>query len=154
MHIHSTEFHDHVPATKQQLDASNYMTEIVDPTISDFEANPTSRRHAFLACVVTYHTIDYLTRPKSPRILVKSFRDKSPEFALVDLVANAFKHVENRPLRAEHVYSRPPALAGVAQCGISRAGDTTGGVALWGEDTADLLPTVKLAARFLRTKCK
>ena len=32
----------------------DYMAEMVDPTIADFEADPTNRRRAFLACVATF----------------------------------------------------------------------------------------------------
>jgi hypothetical protein len=71
------------------------MTEIVEPTISDFEANPTSVRHAFLACVVTFHSIDYV--PKKSANRRKLFRKESPEFATVDRIAHAFKHVETGP---------------------------------------------------------
>ena len=36
----------------------DYMAEMVDRTIADFEADPTNRRRAFLACVATFHGID------------------------------------------------------------------------------------------------
>ncbi len=42
-----------------QMDIDRYFEQIVDPTIKDFEANPTSVRHAFLAAVAVFHTIDY-----------------------------------------------------------------------------------------------
>ena len=59
-----------------------------------FDANPTSVRHAFLACVATFHGVrDYLAHPKKPRLLRQRFREKSPAFALIDHVAHAFKHV-------------------------------------------------------------
>ncbi len=38
----------------------DYMAEMVDPTIADLEADPTNRRRGFLACVATFHGIDYL----------------------------------------------------------------------------------------------
>jgi len=48
----------------------HYLNEIVDPTIKDFEEHPTSVRQDFLACVATYHTIDYLAYPnKRPATL-------------------------------------------------------------------------------------
>ena len=37
-----------------------YMRDIMQPTIKDLVQNRTSKRHAFLACIVTYHMIDYL----------------------------------------------------------------------------------------------
>lgn len=140
--------------------AERYMTEIVDPTIGDFEANPTSVRHAFLACVETYHTVDHLAHPKKPGNELKLFRDKSPEFAVVDRVAHAFKHVKAgdarnqhiSPLRADDVIERPPARCGQMRCGLSRLGDTSGGVTINSETNYDLLRTVKKAAEFLRAK--
>jgi hypothetical protein len=42
------------------VDAPAYIEEIVKPTIVDFEKHPYSRRHAFLACLVTFHTLDYI----------------------------------------------------------------------------------------------
>jgi hypothetical protein len=39
-------------AAKGMEDLERYLKEMVQPTVDDFEANPTSRRHAFLACVV------------------------------------------------------------------------------------------------------
>jgi hypothetical protein len=137
------------------VDAPTYLEQFVEP--------PYSRRHAFLACVVTFHTIDYIKNPNmNKQNSCKKFREESNEFAIVDRVANAFKHIKsghdngqrNQPLHVKHVYSRPPARCGVMQCGLSRLLDTTGKVALWGEDNSDLLPAVKEVAKFLRTKCR
>jgi hypothetical protein len=143
------------------VDPLTYLEQIVVPTIAEFEKYPYSRRHAFIACLVTFHTVNYIEYPKNAGNSRNKFRKESEAFAIVDRVAHAFKHVKsghendkhNRPLSVEHVYSHPPALAGVAQCGISLCGDVTGGVVLWGEDNADLLAIVKEAAEFLRTKC-
>src|SRR5689334_10244272 len=41
-------------------DLEHYLAAFVRPTIADFERNPTSLRHAFIACVVTFHSVDYL----------------------------------------------------------------------------------------------
>lgn len=37
-----------------------YMTEIVLPTLEEYVADTSSRRKAYLACMVTYHMADYL----------------------------------------------------------------------------------------------
>jgi hypothetical protein len=109
---------------------------------------------------VTFHTLDYIEHPKNKGNRRNDFRKESNAFAIVDRVAHAIKHIEsgndknNRSLLVDHVYSRPPAVAGGMQCGISRCGDRFGGVALWGEDNSDLLPAVREAVVFLRTKCK
>ena len=73
-------------------DMERYLNEIVEPTIEDFEKNRTSVRHAFLACVTTFHAIDYLAYPRKARLLREKFR-KNVDFATVDRVAHAFKHV-------------------------------------------------------------
>jgi len=143
------------------MDAQSYMNEIVDPTIGDFEVEPTSRRRAFLACVATFHCIDYLTHPKKSKIIRREFQ-KNRSFAVVDRVAHAFKHVAsgnrnapyNPPLDVAAVFSRPPMMAGRAECGVSQCGDTVGGIAIWGEGDSDLLLVVKDAAEFLRTKMR
>lgn len=141
------------------MDPAAYMREVVDPTISDFKEHPASRRHAFLACVAVYHCIDYLAHPKKSANLRTDFR-KNPDFAVVDRVAHAFKHLEtghpdtpqNQPLRVGKVFRRPPARAGVMQAGLSRCGDPTGSVEIWGENGSNLLRVVTKAAEFLRTK--
>jgi hypothetical protein len=144
------------------MDAESYMREIVDPTINDFEANPRSRRHAFVACLVTCHCADYLALPRKAQQLRNELKKQSMAFSMIDRVAHAFKHVQSghvnspqdKPLNVTAVFERPPALAGVAQCGLSRCGDPVGGVEVWGEDTPDLLHAVKKAAEFLHTKCR
>jgi hypothetical protein len=135
------------------LDPESYMREIVDPTISDFRAHPASRRHAFLACVVTFHCIDYIRR--KPKNLRNQFRKESAEFATVDRVAHALKHAKSdgeQPLNVTSVFARPPARAGVARAGLSRCGDSTGAVEIWNEDGSDLLRAVTKAVEFLRSK--
>lgn len=141
-----------------EADAISYIRDIVDPTIADFHDHPASRRHAFLACVATFHCLDYIA-DKSQNLRDR-FRKESSDFAIVDRVAHAFKHVksghrespQNQPLHASLVFERPPALAGVAQCGLSRLGDTTGSVEIWNEDGSNLLSAVTKAAKFLRSK--
>lgn len=72
-------------------DLISYLEQIAEPTLADFKSNPTSERHAFLACVATYHAIDRLTnRPGNTR---KKWRDQSLAFLIVDMVAHHLKHV-------------------------------------------------------------
>jgi hypothetical protein len=142
-------------------DLERYLDEIAEPTIKDFEDNPTSVRHAFLACVAVFHGIDYLAYPrKRPSTLRQQFRSKSPAFKIVDDVAHAFKHViagnpEKPNLKADDVISRPPAFYNKSGAwGLSRWGDPIGGVTLDGDRRVDLLEVVKAARDFLRTKTK
>ena len=141
-------------------DIARYLNEFVDPTIKDFQENPTSVRHAFLACVVTFHAIDYLTPPgRKPRDLRQKFNRQSSDFATVDDVAHAFKHVlagdrANPRLRASEVIARPPAFFGQAIWDLSHWGDTRGGVTLDRDRQVDLLDALKRAVDFLREKSK
>jgi hypothetical protein len=144
-------------------DAEVYLDDLATPTIVDFEKAPASRQRAFLACVALFHAVDYLAkRPGSPnkRILRKQFREGSADFAIVDRVAHAFKHVkagnsqssDNKPLHVRAVFSRPPAFAGVMVAGLSYLGDLRGGVEIWNERGSDLLGVVKRASAFIRAK--
>jgi len=135
------------------MDANRFITEIVEPTISDFEANPASVRHAFLACVATFHSIDYLTHPKKP-----AGRRSQWWIAL----RIAFKHVQSghdksahlQPLKAGDVIERPPAKWGKAVWDLSRWDDAIGGVTIKNEHGRDLLEIVKRAAEFVRASIK
>jgi hypothetical protein len=70
-----------------------YLDLIVEPTFKDFERNPSSVRHAYLACVAAYHAVDRAAHPSHPGNLKKKWRDESFEFVIVDMVAHHFKHV-------------------------------------------------------------
>ena len=138
-------------------DLERYLNEVVDPTIKDFEEHPTSVRHAFIACVATFHAIDYLAHPRSSRGLRQRFRIQSSDFALVDHVAHAFKHViagdHTKPrLTAADVISRPPAIWGDMVWDLSRWDDPVGGVTLDSDRNIDLLGVVKRTAAFMRSK--
>ena len=138
-------------------DLVRYLDEIAEPTISDFEKNPASVRHAFIACVVVFHSIDYLAYPRKSRPLRQLFRRQSTDFALVDHVAHAFKHVasgnpNNKRLVSSDVISRPPAVWGSATWDLSQWDDPAGGVTLNSDRTVDLLGALKRAVDFLRKK--
>jgi hypothetical protein len=137
------------------MEIERYFAQIVDPTIADFEANPTSVRHAFLAAVVVFHAIDYLDA-NSYR---KKFREDNADFALVDRIAHAFKHVQTghpndpnlKPLSAGGVIARPPMYYNVSGAyNLSRLGDPVGGVTLDGDRRLDVLSAIEGAAQFVR----
>jgi hypothetical protein len=140
-------------------DLSRYLKEFVDPTIREFEQNPRSVRHAFLAYVATFHSVDYLAYPRKAQALRQDWSKHSPEFALVDRIAHAFKHVvsgnaaspQKQPLRSADVVVRPPAFFGTLVLDLSRLDDAMGGVTLNNQPNIDLLEVVKRAAEFLRT---
>jgi hypothetical protein len=146
------------------MEIDRYFEQIVEPTIENFEANPTSVRHAFLAAVVVFHAIDYLPhRTASSASLRNKFRKECADFAIVDRIAHAFKHVEtghtdnpqNQPLSARGVVARPPMYYGVSGAyGLSRWNDPVGGVTLDGDRRVDVLVAVKKAVEFLRSKIR
>ena len=132
-------------------DLERYIAQFVKPTVVDFEQNPSSVRHGFLACVVLFHAVDYLAYPKKSAGVRQRWRKQSADFALIDKVAHAFKHVAtpspSRPdLLAKNVWRRPPAILGEMILGASILGDGTGAVVV---DGKDLLPIVRRAAVFL-----
>ena len=136
------------------MDAKQFAEEIVTPTIDEFEKEPRSRRGAFLACVATFYLIDYIGKQR-----LKDFRRECPAFVAVERYAHALKHTKTghrnslvQPLAAEQIVDRPPGFLGKMVLGLSRLGDTTGGVTVAGEPERDLLDDVKKAATFLRTK--
>jgi hypothetical protein len=138
-------------------DLERYLEEIVEPTVQDFERHPTSVRHAFLACVATFHAVDYMAHPRRPQTLRQQWKGQSEAFGRVDEVAHALKHVathrQNKSrLIARSIISRPPAVAGAMECGLSLIGDVTGAVTLQEDTTINLLEVVRDAVRFLRTE--
>src|ERR1700738_4956831 len=110
------------------MQIERFLESIVDPTINDLESNPSSVRCAFLACVVVFHSLDYLTHPDNSQNRRSLFRKQSEDFATVDRVAHALKHVEtghpdaagNQPLKADDVIERPPAHWGTEVWELSR----------------------------------
>jgi hypothetical protein len=139
-------------------DMLRYLDQMVEPTIRDFEQNPTSVRHAFLACVAVFHAIDYLAYPKKrSATLRQKFQKNSADFAIVDDVAHSFKHVvagdRRKPrLTAEQVIPRQPAYYGRAEWDLSNWNDPIGGVTLDRERSVDLLNAAKKAVLFLRSR--
>jgi hypothetical protein len=139
-------------------DLARYLDAFVEPTIKDFESNPTSPRHAFLACVATFHAVDYLEFPRRRSSqLLQQFRRESPDFAIIDNVAHAFKHVQagdraNPRLKAAEVIARPPAVWGQMVWDLSRWDDALGGVTLDNNREVDLLDALRQTVAFLRAK--
>jgi hypothetical protein len=140
-------------------DLAQYLEEIVEPTVRDFEQNPTSRRHAFLACVAVCHGADYLAFPDDAGALRQRFEHQSREFKIANDVGHAFKHVvqgrrSDPRMKASEVIPRPPAYFGTAVWDLSQWSDPVGGVTLDGDREVDLLATVRAAVAFLWAKIK
>jgi hypothetical protein len=140
-------------------DLDRYLNEIVDPTVAEFEQHPASVRHAFITCVVVFHAVDYRAHPELSRGLRQKYRKKSEAFAIVDMVAHAFKHVQTErrdapKLRAASIISRPPAVFGAMEMGFSILGDVTGAVTIRSDTSLNLLEVVKTAVLFLREQTR
>ena len=75
---------------------TRYLNLIVEPTVEEFKRNPTSIRHAYLACVATYHAVDRVSYPDPGTSVAEKWREKSKAFAVVEIVALDFKHVRSR----------------------------------------------------------
>jgi hypothetical protein len=62
---------------------TRYLKLIVEPTVEEFKRNPTSIRHAYLACVATYHAVDRVSYPEPGAIIAADWREKSDAFAMI-----------------------------------------------------------------------
>ena len=121
-------------------DLIKYLELIVEPTFADYQANPTSERHAFLACAAIYHAIDRVTYPKGSGNLRKKWREQSLDFLIVDMVAHHFKHVRSDDEKAS------PTNPGIPLSSIVFRGPYKGGSL----DTRILLFVARDAIRFVR----
>jgi hypothetical protein len=124
---------------------AEFVTEIVLPTVHEFRDSPRSRRHAYLACYVAYHTKDQLTEAGCQDVVANIRAAASPHFDVVADVCTGTKHPGRRGgFRVGKDWDRPPALWGVAQFGISRWGDARGGREIrHGSEGVDLYESVK-----------
>jgi hypothetical protein len=109
-----------------EMTPEDYMRDILQPTIKELVENRASKRHAFLACLATFHTIDYLCGKRRKAVLRGEYRAQSAAFAAVDRIAHG---------RAD------------AQPGDARAAKLPGA-------GADILSIVTEAADFLLKKAR
>jgi hypothetical protein len=121
-----------------------YMRDILQPTIKDLAQNRASKRHAFLACVATYHMIDTLLGKRRKAVLRGEYRLQSGAFAAIDRIANG--RAEGQPGRA-----RPPSRVGETPADSDAFAE--GETSLAGEGT-DILALVNKAADFLAKKAE
>src|SRR5258708_32019503 len=129
---------------------TQYLELIVEPTFDEFRRNANSSRHAYLACVATYHAIDRVTYPEDPAELRKEWR-KSLPFLIVDMIAHHVKHAESSDEIGPTLDGNIPLPTMVFGTGAeSTAGSrrptlTEGGIALH-----NLLYVVRDAIRFVK----
>lgn len=111
-----------------------YMAEMVLPTLEEYVAETSSRRRAYLACIVTYHMVDYLKAAgiKDPEADMRANCEAA--WRLVKGVANGSKHQQSTkqrnqmPFLAGSDQYRPPAVVGELECGFSELGDHEGSI--------------------------
>jgi len=111
---------------------AEYVDEIVIPTVREFRDNRRSRRHAYLACIVTFHIKDHLAKAGKKGIEKTMRTGASKAFDLVRGICNGTKHVVTDsshaiPFQAGTDYDRPPGRAGEMIAGLSELGDPVGG---------------------------
>jgi hypothetical protein len=131
-------------------DLSTYLKHIVEPTFEDFKRSPGSGRHAFLACLATYHAVDRATYPKRPGNRLKEWRRESVEFAVVEIVANQFKHVkaDEGPPQEDRL---PLSFVVFGKNEVERNATDEAGYKM---ETRNLCFAVQDAIKFLHTKAK
>lgn len=128
---------------------AEYVTEIACPTVRDFRDNPRSRRHAYLACIATFHIKDHLKKAGETGIENKMRSTCRKSFDLVRSICNGAKHVATNashaiPFNAGSDFDRPPAVLSEMVLDLSLLGDTKGGREIGqGQDRTDIYSACK-----------
>jgi hypothetical protein len=120
-----------------------YLDIIVEPTFKDFQRNPTSIRHGYLACVATYHAVDRAAYPEEAQVLAEQWREESQEFMLIEEVAMYFKHGQRRWVKKAKE-KKPDALLITHPLGLEGDGE--------GLELHSLYFLIRDAINFLREK--
>lgn len=55
---------------------NTYIENFIVPTVEEFNANPSSVRHGFLACLVIYHAADRMLYPNRNRKQIYDLKKK------------------------------------------------------------------------------
>ena len=132
-------------------DLVSYLKLIVEPTVEEFRRNPSSIRHAYLACVATYHASDRAAYPRNPDGLQQEWREKSREFAIVEGCALDFKHVKSRRQNRPPLSISRPSFAILGQMGFGTyAFNDTGQL----EALRQILYAVEEAVKFLYSEAE
>ena len=79
------------------MDAEDYVKLVVIPVVEDLEKNPNSIRHALVASIMLYHTIDYIRYGRGSNS-TKSLR----RFRVIQDIANLTKHAFLDPARTKN----------------------------------------------------
>lgn len=134
---------------------ADFLAEILLPTVLEFRAEPRSRRHAYLAAIVTVALTDHLKKAGETGIEATMRAATGSAFDVVRGVANGDKHVRTDgrhvvAFAAGEDYDVPPSTFGSFVFGFSPFGDTVGGRAITtetGEWRADIHATTAATLR-------
>lgn len=115
-----------------RMTPTDYMNEIVVPTLRELRDERRSRQRAYLACIAVFHLKDHLKKAGEKGIEDAMRASCGVAFDVVRGVCNGAKHLvtEGRHVvafRAGDDWYRPPAAAGAAVAGLSVVGDRQGG---------------------------
>jgi hypothetical protein len=122
---------------------ARYLELIVDSTWDDFHANRGSVRHAFLASVAIFHSVDRVAEETGdrPANIRQEWANESMDFRIVDVLAHHFKHVKSGPERVPEDKVLIPIGHAL---GFNEAGDTM--------DLRNLYFVIRDAVRFVHRK--
>lgn len=137
--------------------ARRYWLEIAAPTLQEFADAPFDNRRAAFACLVLHHApehclVERLGVAEGQRAQGSYWASRhEDEFKVVRAIAIALKHGERREdaYSLHQVYSRPPAVAGMLECGWSVVGDEDGSVLAQKEPAAGDLVDLHAAVAFV-----
>ena len=114
---------------------ADFANAVIIPTVAEFREKRTDRRHAYLACTVTYHLHDHLAEAAGlgrPEVRVAMKSVCAAQFEIVQTVCLGVKHAQDRRTPIGFIpgkeAERPPAKWGKAKWGRSRWGDAHGGL--------------------------
>jgi hypothetical protein len=133
--------------SQEMFDLEYYKFNFIAPVIEDFKENPTSIRHAFIACVTTSHGVDYLTWPERPSKMRQMFRRQCKAFEIVDEVCHAFKHVGTSRRPGQGTQMLDVIFDEINYEGLSS--DTSGKITLTNDRGLNLLETVNEALAYM-----
>ena len=124
----------------------DYMDEILLPSLAAYEADTSSRRLAYLACITMFHLKDFLEKAGVETPEVEMLKHCEAAWNVVHAVAVGAKHADNldRPSKKNPIKFvagtddyRPPAVAGLMECGWSECGDEEGSIVIPVVDEGD-----------------
>jgi len=131
-------------------DLERYLEDMVEPSVSDFESNPSSRRHASSPASSLLMLLTMLnTRGVQASEETGSENRRRIDFDLVDQVAHAFKHVRSS-LEQSKVIARLPFFWDGAVWDDDTKWIDKPVVTLDGDVEVDLLVSVKKSVALLR----